>query len=128
MIQAPNLPGWAALIVGILLLSGASLTLLGTIGLVSLKSFYERAHAPGLGTSMGSILVLSASMICFSVLQTRPVVHEILIFIFITITTPVTLMLLSRASVYRDRAEAPVDQAPPDLARVQPNARNNNDC
>jgi multicomponent K+:H+ antiporter subunit G len=32
-------------------------------------------------------------------------VHEILIGIFITITTPVTLMLLSRAALYRDRIE-----------------------
>jgi multicomponent K+:H+ antiporter subunit G len=128
MIQAPNLPMWAALIVGILLLSGASLTLLGAIGLVSLKSFYERAHAPGLGAAMGAILILAASMICFSVLQSRPIIHEILIFIFVSITTPITLLLLCRASIYRDRAELGMDHAPPDLARAQPAAPNNNDC
>jgi len=32
-------------------------------------------------------------------------VHEVLIFIFVTVTTPVTLMLLARAALYRDRAE-----------------------
>lgn len=128
MIQAPNLPMWAALIVGILLLTGASFTLLGSIGLVNLKTFYERAHAPGLGASMGSILILAASMICFSVLQSRPVVHEILIFIFVTVTTPITLMLLSRASVYRDRAETALGHVPPDLARAEPANPDKNDC
>ena len=32
--------------------------------------------------------------------------HEILIAIFVTVTTPVTLMLLARAALYRDRSEA----------------------
>lgn len=49
--------------------------------------------------------ILIASMICFSVLQSRPVLHEILIATFVTVTTPVSLMLLARAALYRDRAE-----------------------
>ena len=44
-------------------------------------------------------------MIFFSVLQSRPVLHEILIFVFVTVTTPVTLMLLARAALFRNRAE-----------------------
>jgi multicomponent K+:H+ antiporter subunit G len=52
---------------------------------------------------MGSILF--GSVLCFSVLEMRPVVHEILIAVFITLTTPVTLMLLVRAALYRDRTE-----------------------
>src|SRR5690606_37788584 len=43
--------------------------------------------------------------ILFSVLGSRPVMHEFLIGIFVTITTPVTLMLLGRATIYRDRTE-----------------------
>lgn len=113
MIQAPDLPIWAAIIVSLLLLAGAITTLIGTLGLLRLKTFYERVHAPTLGATLGAILILAASMICFSVLQSRPVVHEILIGIFVTLTTPVTLMLLARAAIYRDRSEgqAPV---PPD--------------
>jgi multicomponent K+:H+ antiporter subunit G len=105
MIQAPDLPLWAALLVGFLILSGSILALIGSLGLVRLRSFYQRAHAPGIGATLGTALILSGSMICFSILQSRPVVHEILIGIFITITTPVTLMLLSRAALYRDRIE-----------------------
>jgi multicomponent K+:H+ antiporter subunit G len=48
-------------------------------------------------------------MVCFSGLDSRPVLHEILIGVFITITTPVTLMLLARAALYRERAEGSPD-------------------
>lgn len=105
MIQAPDLPFWAALIVAILILTGSVLTLIGSLGLVRLRSFYQRAHAPGIGATLGTGCILAGSMVCFSVLQSRPVIHEILIAVFVTITTPVTLMLLSRAALYRDRTE-----------------------
>lgn len=109
MIQAPDLPFWAAFIVGLLLLCGAVVTLIGVLGLVRLGSFYERVHAPTLGATLGTGAILIASMICFSVLQSRPVIHEILIALFLTITTPVTLILLGRATLYRDRAAGAKD-------------------
>src|SRR3546814_8763633 len=49
--------------------------------------------------------ILIASMISFSTLHTRPMIHEILIAIFVTLTTPITLMLLARAALYSDRIE-----------------------
>nr|MCV4206278.1 monovalent cation/H(+) antiporter subunit G [Roseomonas sp. SXEYE001] len=100
-----NVPAWAAVPAAILVLAGASLALIGSVGLLRLRSFYERVHAPTLGTSMGMACVLLASMIVFSALQVRPVLHELLIAVFMLVTTPVTLMLLARASLYRDRAE-----------------------
>ena len=103
MIQAPDLPPWAALIVGICLLLGASVTLIGTVGLVRMKTFYERLHPPTLGPTLGTAFILMASITCFSAMQSRPVVHEILIAVFVTLTTPLTLMLLARAALYRDR-------------------------
>lgn len=103
MNQAPNLPAWAALIVGFLVIAGALVALVGSIGLVRMKSFYERVHPPTMGSSLGAVLIALASMVCFSVLRGRPSVHEILIVVFITLTTPVTFMLLGRAALYRDR-------------------------
>ena len=105
MIQAADLPLWAALPVALLLLLGAGLGLTGSIGLLRLHSFYERVHAPTLGTTLGIGCILLASMLFFSVVQTRFVLHEILITVFVVITTPVTLMLLARAALHRDRAE-----------------------
>lgn len=103
MIQAPDLPGWAALLVALLVLAGAAFALIGSIGLLRLGNFYERVHAPTLGTTLGTALIILGSMLCFSVLQTRPLLHEILIALFTTLTTPVTFMLLARAAIYRDR-------------------------
>lgn len=105
MTHPSDLPAWAALLVAFFLVVGSGLTLTGAIGILRLKSFYERMHAPTLGTTWGAGGILIASMICFSVLESRPVLHEILITAFVLVTTPVTLMLLARAALYRDRAE-----------------------
>lgn len=107
--HAGDLPAWAALLVSFFLIVGAGLALIGTIGFSRLPTFYERIHAPTLGTSWGTGGIVMASMIFFTVLATRPVVHEILIGIFVTVTTPVTLMLLARAALHRDRAEGNPD-------------------
>jgi len=110
--QAAELSWFVVLPVALLLLAGAGLTLTGSIGLLRLRSFYERVHAPTLGTSYGMGCILIASMIFFSVLQTRLVIHEIVIGIFTVLTTPVTLMLVARAALHRDRLEKNADVPP----------------
>lgn len=105
MIQAPDLPLWAAVLVGFLLLFGAGVTLVGAVGLLRLRNFYDRVHAPTLGATIGTIAILLGSILCFSVLGGRLVIHEVLIGLFVTMTTPVTLMLLARAAMHRDLAE-----------------------
>ena len=105
MNEAAELPAWAAVLTAMLLLVGAAVTLIGSLGLLRLGSFYERVHAPTLGTTLGTGCIAIASMIYFSVLGTRPVLHEVLIAVFVTVTTPVTLMVLVRAALFRDRSE-----------------------
>lgn len=105
MTGAADLPAWAALLTSFLVLLGAGFTLIGALGLLRLKTFYERMHAPTLGATWGAGGILLGSIVLFSVLQSRPVLHEALIAVFVTVTTPVTLMLLARAAVYRDRSE-----------------------
>lgn len=100
-----DLPAWAAITTAILVFIGAAMTLIGSLGLLRLKSFYERLHAPTLGTTVGTGCIAIASMIFFSASQSRLAVHEILIVVFVTITTPVTLMVLVRAALFRDRVE-----------------------
>jgi multicomponent K+:H+ antiporter subunit G len=120
MIQAPDLPAWAAIVVGLLILLGSGITLIGALGLLRLRSFYDRVHAPTLGSTLGTGLIVIASMTCFSVVQSRPLVHELLIAFFVTITTPVTLMLLGRAALYRDRVEGD-EHVPPMAGLPAPN-------
>ena len=117
MNQFDSVPPWAAIIVSIFLVIGATITLVGTIGLARFKTFYQRLHAPTLGTSFGAAFVLVGSMIFFTIAEARPVLHEFLILVFVIVTTPVTLMLLARAALYRDRAEGN-DVASDDQART----------
>ena len=112
MTHLAELPAWAALLTALFLLLGAGLALIGTLGLLRFRSFYERVHAPTLGTTLGAGFVLIASMLFFTVLQSRPVLHEVLIAAFMIVTTPIVLMLLTRAALYRDRSEAS-EEVPP---------------
>jgi multicomponent K+:H+ antiporter subunit G len=93
------------LVVSLLVLGGALLVFLGSLGLLTLKTFYERTHPPTMGATLGTGLVIIASMVFFTAQESRPVLHELLIAAFMTITTPVTYMLLVRAALLRDRME-----------------------
>ncbi|HZN85685.1 MAG TPA: monovalent cation/H(+) antiporter subunit G [Burkholderiales bacterium] len=88
-------------VAAVLVLAGALLAFLGSLGLLRMKTFFERVHPPTMGTTLGTALVLAGSMLYFSALESRPVLHEILIAVFMTVTTPVTYLLLGRAALRR---------------------------
>ena len=52
--------------------------------------------------TLGAGCLLLASMLYFTVLQSRLVIHELIISAFILMTAPVVAMLIMRAAVYRD--------------------------
>lgn len=97
-----DIPAWAALAVTLLLVVGGSITLIGAFGLMRLPSFYQRIHGPAITMTLGAGGVLLASMLYFTVLQSRLVMHEVIIAVFILMTAPVVSMLLIRAAIYRD--------------------------
>jgi len=103
---AADLPMWAAVTVVTLAVGGSALSLLGAVGLTRMKTFYERVHAPTLGATLGMAFILTASMIYFTVVEGRFMPRELLIGLFLTVTTPVTLILLARAALFRDRTES----------------------
>lgn len=105
MSHLQQIPPLVALLIAGFVALGTVLTLLGTVGLVRLPSFYERMHAPTLGTSWGAAGILLGSMLMFSTLGSRLVIHEVFLGLLIMLTTPVTLMVLGRAALHRDRAE-----------------------
>lgn len=121
MTAAAEIPIWLGIIVGVLLVFGSTLTLLGTIGALILNSFYDRVHPPTLGATLGGACVLIASVLFHSVREGRFAMQELLLLAFLFITSPVTLLLIVRAGLHRDRVEgrSPVpefdalDDAPP---------------
>lgn len=116
-----ELPAWAALAVSLLLLLGGFIILTGAVGLLRLPAFYQRIHGPAITITLGAGCVLIASMITFTALQSRLVIHELLISIFVLLTAPVVSMLIMRAAVYRDMRSGKLDPAeyltPSELAR-----------
>ena len=105
MTALDGLPPWLMALVAFLLVLGSTLTFLGAFGLFHLKDFYDRIHAPTLGTSWGTAAILLGSLLSWSWVQDRVFVHELVIGICVMATTPVTLMFLGRAALQRDRAE-----------------------
>ncbi|MDD1525796.1 potassium:proton antiporter [Bradyrhizobium sp. WBOS7] len=109
-----QLQPWAAALTAVLLLLGASVTLIGSLGLLRLNTFYERVHAPTLGTTLGTFFIAVASMLYFSVLQSRPVLHEMLIVALGIVTTPIALTVLVGAARFRDTAERTTQAGEPE--------------
>jgi len=100
-----GLPMWLAIAITFLALAGSVMTLLGSIGLVRFKNFYERVHAPTLGSTCGMASIVIAAVLFYSFVEGALTLKPLLIGIFLTVTTPVTLVILARAAIYRDRVE-----------------------
>jgi multicomponent K+:H+ antiporter subunit G len=94
-----------SLAAALLALGGALVALVGSLGLLRMKTFYERVHPPTLGTTLGTALVLSGSALAFFAGEARLPIQEALIALFMAVTTPVTYTLLVRAALRRDRAQ-----------------------
>lgn len=98
-----GLPLWVAWLVALLVFGGALLTCIGSAGLLRMNNFYRRVHTPTLGTTLGLYLVLLGVILFFSLQEDRIVLTPLLIGASIAATTPITLMLLVRAALARDR-------------------------
>ena len=90
-------------VAAVLVLAGALLAFVGSLGLLRMKTFFERVHPPTMGTTLGTAFVLAGSMLYFTALESRLVLHEILIGVFMLLSTPVTYVLLGRAALRRER-------------------------
>lgn len=101
-IDPAALPAWAALAAALLLVLGATVVLIGALGLLRLPTFYQRIHGPAIAITLGAGSLLLASMVYFTASQSRLVVHELIIAVFLLATAPVVSMLVMRAAVYRD--------------------------
>jgi len=101
-----NMPAWAALPAGILLILGGLIVVIGSLGLLRMPTFYARMHPPTMGTTLGTGCVLIASMLVSSAVAGHPVVHEILITLFLVVTTPVSATTLMAAAIARTASRA----------------------
>lgn len=104
-----SLPLWLTIPIVLFLFIGGVVIVIGALGLLRLPNFYQRIHGPAVTITFGAGSILIASMLYFSGLQSRPVIHELLITLFVFLTAPVTSMLIMRAAVYRDLRAGRID-------------------
>ena len=98
------------LLLSVLILIGAGFTLIGSLGLVRLRDFYSRLHAPTKATTLGVGSLLIASAIYFSHHDDGLSLHEVLVTLFLFITAPVSAHLMARAALHlrlESRSKAP---------------------
>lgn len=86
--------------ISIALLIGAFFVLVGSIGLLRLRDFYARLHAPTKATTLGLGAILVASMVYFGVVRGTPSLHELLITLFLFMSAPVSAYLLAKAALH----------------------------
>ena len=96
-------PLWAELVVAVLLLASALFTVVAAIGLVRLKDFFQRMHPPALVSTWAAWCVTLASIVYFTALTDKLQMHVWIIIILLSITVPVTSILLGRAALFRGR-------------------------
>lgn len=114
MMQTVELPFWLELATAALLLIGSLFALIGAIGLVRLKDYFQRMHPPALASTIGAWCVSLASILYFSGLKQGPVLHAWLIPILLSITVPITTLLLARAALFRKRMSG--EQVPDEVS------------
>lgn len=90
-------------VVAALLLASGAVVLAAALGLWRLPDFFQRMHAPALAYTLASWSVTLASIVHFSVREGRLSLHVWLVIILLSITAPVTTVLLARAALFRCR-------------------------
>lgn len=107
------MPGFAETGVALLLLGSGVVVLVAALGLWRLPDFFLRMHAPALASTLGAWIVTLASIVHFSTRGGGLALHVWLIIIVLSITAPVTTVVLARAALFRRRQAG--DPLPPPL-------------
>jgi multicomponent K+:H+ antiporter subunit G len=117
--MSTDVPLWVEVVVGALLVLSGLFVVVAAVGFLRLPDFFLRMHPPALTYTFGSWSVTLAGIIYFSALESRLMLHPWLIIILLSITVPVTTLLLARVALFRRRATQASDTPPP-LTRPRP--------
>lgn len=103
----------AEIVVALLLLGSGLVVLVAALGLWRLPDYFLRMHAPALASTLAAWIVSFASILHFSTRGAGLALHVWLIIIVLSITAPVTTIVLARAALFRRRQAG--DALPPPL-------------
>lgn len=111
-------PFWVEAVVALLLVTSGLFVFVSALGFLRLPDFFLRMHPPALAYTFASWCVTLAGILYFSTIESRAVLHPWLIIILLSITVPVTTVLLARLALFRRRT-AQVPDTPPALTPPQ---------
>jgi multicomponent K+:H+ antiporter subunit G len=112
------------LLLAVLILTGATFTFIGSLGLARLGEFYTRLHGPTKATTLGVGSLLAASALYFSTRGEGVSLHEVLVTLFLFITAPVSAHLLSKAALHLQlRSLAALPEEAVEARRGDPHAK-----
>lgn len=94
---------FAEVVVAVLLVCSGGVVLMAALGLWRLPDFFLRMHAPALASTLAAWIVTFASIVHFSAQGSGVTLHVWLIIIVLSITAPVTTIVLARAALFRRR-------------------------
>lgn len=97
------MPAIAEVVVALLLVGSGVVVLVAALGLWRLPDFFLRMHAPALASTLAAWVVTLASIVHFSARGQGLALHVWLIIIVLSITAPVTTILVARAALFRRR-------------------------
>lgn len=106
------IPLWVEVIVATLLVASGIFVVISAIGFLTLRDFFQRMHPPALAYTFGSWSVTLATIVYFSALESRPVLHPWILVIVLSMSVPVTTVLLSRVALFRRRIAGEADTPP----------------
>ena len=97
------LPPWLEGIVVALVVASGLLSLVAAIGIMHLKDFFQRLHAPALANTLAAWCSAVASIAYIAGATGRPTLLPIVLNVLLAITAPITTALLARAALFRRR-------------------------
>ena len=110
-------PFWAEVIVALLLMLSGVFVVISAIGFLRLPDFFLRMHPPALAYTFGSWCVTLAYFLYFSIRDGRPALHAFIITVLLSISVPMTTLLLARVALFRRRVAGATDTPEPLSAR-----------
>lgn len=104
---------WVEAAAAALLVLSGLFVVISAAGFLLLPDFFQRMHPPALAYTFGSWCVTLAGILYFSMIGATAALHPWLIIIMLSITVPVTTLLLARVALFRRRAAGEADTPPP---------------
>ena len=97
-----TVPLWVDVLTALLVVLGGLAALVGSLGVLRLDTFFQRAHAPTLGATLATWCFALATAAQVSFVRGQLFVHALLIAGFIALTAPITTIFLMRAAIFRE--------------------------